>query len=1039
MHTKIQNVREQTTRAVCIRLTVVFIVLLFCGLPTFAQGSQISGIVTDPAGAVVPNAEIVIVNQATNVERRIQTNEAGEFIAPFLEIGTYVVRVSKSGFSTAVSEPVVLHAAEALSVPMRLNVGAASETVTVKGGGGLLLDTTQSQLAPSIPTSQIQELPILNRNFTGLVLLLPGVRVNTTLPTKATMGSITFGSAGAPGWSVIVDGAENRDDLVGGALQSYTNEGIEEFALLTHSFTAEYTHSYGAILNVVTKSGSNEFHGTAFAQGRDAAMTATDYFTRQSGASKLPFNREQYGGSFGGPIKKDRVFFSIAMERPQFDTAVTVPIAAYNQMAALATLVSFVPNVGTPVVPVQRIPQSYRDLLSQARVDATINPRHSLAFRFSDDNNVAANDQYTNGNTHDLSAPTTDENSLYSGVASWTWLVSPTKVNKFTFQYSHDWNIIGFPNGCFPSVNTPKCPQVIDTVNFPAFSTGQAAFTGQNNRQNKLEGKEDYTALIGRHSLKLGADFMYFLEWGGYEVNGAPGTISFFANPSVILSSYQQWQANPGGCTTATCGLYPHGLSTIGAVSGISETSNNVGDYHTPHVKELGEYIQDDWKVKPGLTLNLGFRYDRSYNFYNTSEMPRSPIYTILKAIGSPYGTEGVVQDPKHDFQPRIGFAWDPSGSGKQVLRGGFGIFSSVGVINNYFSANVLNKTSLFLLESFPNTGSPGTPGSGIFSTFQYGVSALPPVPNNPTSFLPGASTSPTWVDPKLHDAYSEQFHIGYSRSLSDSTTILVDYVHSLALHVPGTLGINPIENAWDPTANPANYGKRRFAPLTQAVYGDPNLLGGVTLDTSINRERFDEVDIQFQHRFHKNSLVRVSYTYSRDYTYQSPLNQDQLIAPSNFGPVGSNQPHTVNVFGVFNLWKGIEVSPILQASAARHYTLTEGIDINKDGTNNERYVNPATGNMVPIGSQKGDAFFLLDLRGTKFFNLGKEGARRLGLYVELYNVTNRANFGNTYNGNCAAQAVGGPCTNASFETPVGYIPGLNYSRQVQLGGRFIF
>jgi hypothetical protein len=263
--------------------------------------------------------------------------------------------------------------------------------------------------------------------------------------------------------------------------------------------------------------------------------------------------------------------------------------------------------------------------------------------------------------------------------------------------------------------------------------------------------------------------------------------------------------------------------------------------------------------------------------------------------------------------------------------------------------------------------------------------------------------------------------------------------MHSLALHVPGNIGLNPIENAWDPNANPANYGKRRFAPLTQAVYGDPNLLGGVTLATSINRERFDEVDIQFQHRFHKTSLVRVSYSYSRDYTYQSPLIQDQLIAPSNFGPVGSNQPHTLNIFGVINLWKGIEVSPILQASKSRHYTLTEGIDINKDGTNNERYIIPGTTQMVPIGSQAGDPFFLLDLRGTKFFNLGKEGARRLGFYVELYNLTNKANFGNTYAGGCSAQTVGGPCTNANFEKPQGYIPGLNYSRSLQLGGRFSF
>jgi hypothetical protein len=186
---------------------------------------------------------------------------------------------------------------------------------------------------------------------------------------------------------------------------------------------------------------------------------------------------------------------------------------------------------------------------------------------------------------------------------------------------------------------------------------------------------------------------------------------------------------------------------------------------------------------------------------------------------------------------------------------------------------------------------------------------------------------------------------------------------------------------------------------------------------------------------------LRVNYAYSRSYNYQTAQNQDQVISPIDWGPQANDQPHSISVFGVFNLPAGIQVSPILQAASARPYNLTEGRDVNGDGTNNDRYLpcgNATNCSPVLPDSARGKALLVLDLRGTKFFNLGNDGARKIGFYVEGYNITNRANFGGAFSTNCSRNTTTGLCSSL-FQTPTAFLVGLGYVRQMQLGARFIF
>jgi hypothetical protein len=1025
------------TRNLCLAV----VLLIAIPLSAFGQSTgTFNGTVMDNSGAAVPGAAVAATNIGTGLVRRTVTNGDGLYTITTLDPGVYEVKAESPGFAPSVKSGVNLIVGTTLTLDFTLNVAGTTQQVEVLSSV-TTIDTTQSEATASIETDQLQNLPIINRNTTGLVQLLPGARPVTPNPTKQSMGAVTFSGGGEYGLSTVdavVDGAENRDLNIGGPNMNYSNEAIDEFTAINHELPAEYAHGTG-VVNIVTKSGTNEFHGTAFGEGRSDAFTSIDYFTKQAGLPKTPYNREQYGGNFGGPIIKGRLYFFMALERPQYNQSISIPSNVYSDMLALQTL-DKLQNLPPNVLPTTSIPQTYRDWLSDAKLNFAVNDANSLFIRFAGDNSSSINDQFNQGEfsvPHDLSAPSIDENSLYSIVGGWTRIISPTKLNRFTIQRMHYKG----------DINSSVVGSTVSNLNFPTFSAGRT-YIEQINIEDTFEAKDDFSIEHGKHALKFGGDFQYATSWGVFVYQ--PGYMTFFATPSAILSSYDQWLANPGGCNTATCGAYQNGLETVGAVSLILETSNVLGGGYIPHSTQWGVYAQDDWKIKPHLTLNFGLRYDISPNFYNSTTMRKSRVLPILQAIDSPYGN-GVVGTPKKDIGPRFGFAWDIRGDGKHVLRGGAGIFFSQGSILNSYNASSLGQPSLFLVSVFPNTGTPGQPGSGIFSTYQYGVSPLPSIPPQPTALPPNGGTTGYWQDPQNTDPYSEQFHIGYAWQISERTSIQADFTHALGLHglVQGQ-EINPIEGAWDPTDADQHipWGTRRLEPALAAI-GQPNILGSIQVATTANRDTYDELAVQFQRRFGRSTTVHVNYTYSRSYTYYDgfalqPQNQDQVISPENWGPQTNNQPNALSAFGVFNLPAGIQLSPILQVASARPYTLTEGVDLNQDGVNNDRYVpcgNPAACSAVGPDSARGKALVVLDLRGTKFFNLGKDGARKLGVYVEGFNLGNRANFGNSYNGNCSAILVNGSyqCANANFQKPDGYIPGLGYTRQMQIGARFIF
>jgi hypothetical protein len=407
-------------------------------------------------------------------------------------------------------------------------------------------------------------------------------------------------------------------------------------------------------------------------------------------------------------------------------------------------------------------------------------------------------------------------------------------------------------------------------------------------------------------------------------------------------------------------------------------------------------------------------------NFYHQSASENNATRLVLEAIGSPYARQ--PKTPYDSVSPRFGLAYDLSGDGRRVLRGGGGIYYDQFNINGGNVSDIFsqNKRPLNVLATLVNTGI----GVGQLANFRFGVDPLPPGPPRSNTLPLGARGE--WLDPDLTNPRTYQAHLGYAHQLSDSTSLSVDYTHVQGRKELRTLNINPIVN-----------GRRVLADDFQRVFGNANHLSEVRILSAMNESEYNALTIKVQRRMPRVTL-QAHYTLAGAFAYggstaargAAPLAQEAFdpLAESEWGPTATDERHRVVAMGVFELPYGIQLSPVFQAATARPYNLLAGSDLNRDGTNNDRWVDPATGEQVSLNAGRGDNTVVFDMRTTKFFELG--GEKRLGLFAEFFNLLNTANFGERYQGNGRS---------ATFRQPNNFVPGIGYPRQAQIGARFLF
>jgi hypothetical protein len=813
---------------------------------------------------------------------------------------------------------------------------------------------------------------------------------------------------------------------------SFTTESLEQFQLASSQFSAADGRTGGAAVSLVTKSGTNLMHGSVFIYERDKSLTSKDYFQEQANGEKPPFSRQQFGGSFGGPIVKNKMFFFGAIEQMMKNVGTFVPSNQYNQLNVLVDAQSrgqipagYVydkhPQIGT----FDGALRTY-----SLKTNLQLNNAQSVMFRYAgqDENQ----DAVTYATNNDNGQPDNMVINAWSAVGQHSAVLGGSGLNQITGQvnrmvYLADVvsNITGeHYTRDFPTVNifAPR-------ISFPTVNTGAGGDAGTQSDRMVYQARDDLSLLKGNHALKMGANFNYLWHLGIRNGNEHYATVVFFDDPSVILNN--------------TNGRYPQGFQTPGIVRSWQQANggavNGQGSWQdtTSNAQQLGLWFQDDYRMTPALTLNLGLRYDRDFNLMVQDKFDMNATRQALEAIGHPAG--GYPKTPTLDFSPRIGFAWDISGNGSRVIRGGYGLY--IDQYNTAASAGDITGQSARPLNSLATRTNTAI-GVGELATFRFGIDPLPPQPTQGDK-LANNSTG-QWISTDYNDPITHQAHIGYAHTLAANTTLAVDYTHIEGRREVRSTEINPLIN-----------GRRLLANDFQRVFGNPTYLASTRILASINKSRYDGLTFMFQRRLPRATL-QAHYTLAGAYSYGGSTGNrsgaglaqtwDKPLDQSEWGPNGPDERHRLVATGVFDIAWGIQLSPVLQVVSARPYNWTAGVDLNADGNNNDRaMIDPATGmptkdangqvvqnlaigQQVSLNAFRGDNTFTFDLRTTKYFGLG--GDKKIGLFAEFFNLFNTVNFGGSYTGNVRS---------ATFLQPTGFIPGIGGPRQVQLGARFLF
>ena len=704
-------------------------VLLLVGLSlllavgTFAQTARVGGKITDQQGGVLPGVTVAITNVATGLSSEVVTNAAGSYLFPSLDPGEYRLTVTMPGFANYVREGIILAIGQGITMDAQLQVEGVTETVTVTGESPMI-STRESKVGGVVDTEQIQNVPINTRDVQQLALLVPGAkRANNFDPTKSRVPAIAFSTNGSGrGVLYMLDGGDNTDDAVGGIVQQVSMDSVQEFEVVTSRIKAEYARSSGGAITMVTKSGTNQFRGSAFEFFRDKSMNAETEPEQLAGQGKAPYRRHQFGATLGGPIVKDKAFFFVTYERVQEDSN---SILAIDEAAAALYDPAFIDSHGG----FGAIEQPFRRNYFTAKYTQQFNPNNRLDVRYAFEDNIRDGDQVGQGSlagsTQSRDRDAFQSNDLGSILGRVQTLVGTSALNEFVFQASDFVNII--QSNLQTDFHTPATP----TLNYPSAFFGQNNNTPQKTFQRKYQFRDTFSYSLDTHDLKFGGEILKASPFG-FDLPFASNGSFYYANdgdPTDQAIAFSQFDIIP--------------------------------PLEIPYTV-YGFFAQDDWRVNDSLTLNLGLRYDVEVGVL--SNVPYGTNGILLATDPrSPYAGMGTqLEDDKNNWAPRIGFAWDVGAQGKTVVRGGYGIF---------FEKVVANATLFTLIDAV------GIRGVSIESP-SFSPENLPPFED-----LFAIAGFPLPFDDTIVPGFqlpkSKQFSIGVSHQFSPTLAFDADYIRA--------------------------------------------------------------------------------------------------------------------------------------------------------------------------------------------------------------------------------------------------------------------
>jgi len=620
------------------------------------------GTVQDASGGRVPAARVVVTAANSAIQREAKSDERGEFLIDDLPPGSYRVTVQAKGFADSSSEvKIAVSSVREIAVTLKLPA-LKQETITLDGGLESITTQpidTESAVHQTIITSQdLNTIPLAARSFANIAYMAPGTEpLEPSDPTKARITAVSTGGSSGLNNDLSVDGADNTDDWIGGFLQNYSPEAIQEFAMATAQETAEVGRTTAAAIVISTKRGTNEWHGDEAFYERDASLNARFPIDNPAPNPKQPFSRQNYVGTLGGPIVRDKLWVFGSLEYVHESASISYSPSSLTEFNALSQLAQqgLITVNGTTVssIPVPNsTPVPFRDYLGLMRFDWVQSQRSNWFLRLSFDTYTTRNALVQQATLPSTGATT--HNNYLSLAASNVFTFGPSWVGSFVFSssglhltQSRNSNL-GFALA-FPFSTTASTISGFETFGDQQFVTGITAFPVLRN-QEKYQFRYDLSRVAGKHAVRFGVNFIHEPVLSGALAANQETVVTFPQDPIFYLTNQAQFQTD---------------------LAAGSHTSSSGDGSFSQNVQKLGLYAQDSWHATEKLTINYGLRYDTTYGLFIASGHNQ----TVNPALPGNGIISGIPHDYRKAFAPRLGVAYALGDSGKTVLRGGAGLY----------------------------------------------------------------------------------------------------------------------------------------------------------------------------------------------------------------------------------------------------------------------------------------------------------------------------------------------------------------------------
>ena len=960
------------------RLIIAAVAVLGCTLaaPAYAQNAQITGVVKDSSGAVIPGATVMARNVDNGFTRSAVTDASGDYRLPSLPPGRYSVTTELTGFSTESRPDITLIIEQTAIINFTLKPAALSETVTVTGESPIV-DTTKSDVSTSVSTQQIQDLPVASRRWIDLAMLTPGTSQDN-IRGFFYRGNVNLG-AGTREYSngFVVDGVNNTWAEMGEPRQNFAMDAIQEFKVSTSTYKAEYGLATGGVLAVVTKSGTNQPHGSGLLFFRDQSITAKEFFQ----TTKPDYRRYQYGGTVGGPIVKDKTHYFFAYEGTKENQFFTVNARGLWPLYE-----------GTF--------KSAQDRWTyNVKVNHQMSSTQSLFFRYG------AEDEYrpiiTTGGRTTPSASFDFAVPRRSAVVGHSAVLNDRTLNDFRFQYAYAKYEVSPPysHGDYaPADFTARLPLCKPVFSYPSIQVGGCG-NAQMGPEGRWELKDDFSYLMrrggGTHQWKAGFDFSY-VPFEGDNTGSPLGSWTFPKDAPYDANDRTTWP---------------------------TQYTNSLPTYADIPVKVFATYLQDDWQAAQGLTFNLGLRYDLQLGSFNED------VSGLLAKIQDKLGRDGsfpfnvsIFPQPRpnrgdrNNFGPRVGMAWDPANNGVTNVHAAYGLFyDNMRTLQNFGELTWPQAKSITILNpTFPDPFG-GRSREAFLST------------TPPTVTVGGNGQI---------NMYAHQYNVGVNQRLTRDLALTADFTNVLRYGDRDVVEVNLPDqttrqrpfppfvrvNFWQPTAD--NTYKALLLKLEKRMSRRYQALASYTLSKAQDKnfigtrqdvygyskvERAGTADRR--HRLVVSGIVALKFDMQLsaigDFRSSLPFSPSSSAGDLNSDTLTGDLPPGV-----------------LPGSGCR--------SLNLDAINTFRVAR----NLTPVTTVDCPKFANVDLRFSKFFRIGPSS--RAEFIAQLFNIFDRANFavpsGNIGAGNDAT--TGRPL----FGTTNTLLANINApSRQAEFAVRFQF